>query len=237
MKVDKFGYMAEKDKVLDVIYNLMHSEFEIHSGSFNARFYMKTNKEADEDIKKIKDELKKKYNLNLDDFFNKYHEEIYKDPKFIDWCAIVDYLLYSYDKKEGVLSGYHIYEGEINEYYIKYSYNYHKYDIGKKYILQNFGSMNAYYKETAKILIKSFLANNYIFPEKDISKSYSVKHLFSSCYVINCNMEILETLLDEGEYYEFKQALNQDKPFDNFKINDNILQIYINCDDIKKYNL
>lgn len=239
MRVEKVSYRNYKDKVLDVVH-FLKNEREIFRWSFNNGFFRKSNEEANKEIKKIKKKLKEDYNIDLNDFFNKYKREIFNDPQFTNCCAILDYLLYTYDKNGSPLSGYYM-DDElypvIPEYYIKYNYNYAKYDIGKKFILQNFGDMDTYYKKTAELLIKSFLENEYIFPKKDISKSYSVKNIYGGCYLIYCDMKKLETLLDNDEYRIFTNALNRDKPFDNFTLNDNILQIYINCDDIKKYNL
>ena len=106
-------------------------------GSFMNDGYYKADYKSD--IKELNAYLIKSFNYNLDKFFDEYTKEIYSDNFFINQCGFLDALLYTYDQKFPL----------NDEFVIKYQYGYQNYDLGKKYLLQNFDTLEDFYFDCA----------------------------------------------------------------------------------------
>ena len=116
-------------------------------GSFMNDSYYKADYKSD--IKKLNDFLIKSFNYDLDKFFKEYDKEIYSDDFFVSQCGFIDALLYTYDQKYP-LSGFPLQKNTGNdEVVIKYEYGYQNYDLGKKYLLQNFNTLEDFYFDCA----------------------------------------------------------------------------------------
>lgn len=161
MKVSKFDYISKRNKVIEVINDLMYDDETISSNSFSAGGYKKRFLEYKEDIKKIEKELKKRYNIDLYDFIHEYEDEVFSDHLFTQQNALYDTLLYSYNKNKGILYGIKLSETDAVEHLIKYRYSYHNYDMGKRYLLQSYGSMKKYFYEAANNLLEALIVPEY----------------------------------------------------------------------------
>jgi hypothetical protein len=85
----------------------------------------------------------------------------------------MDAVLYKFDK-DFPLSG-----GEMNkevdyEFTIKYSYGYQNCDLGRKYLLQAFNSLEDFYKETAKVLVDVIIEDKKYKVTTDIDKKSTI---------------------------------------------------------------
>lgn len=122
--------------------------------SFKNGYYAKDYKKH---IDKLKKFIQNKLGYNLDDFMIKFKSKIYSDDFFTSNCGFIDALLYTYDSNfplsGDILQDY----GAGDEYVIKYDYGYDMYDLGRKYILQNYESLEDFYYDCA---IKYWSAEN-----------------------------------------------------------------------------
>jgi len=72
-------------------------------------------------------------------------DEILEDPLFISANGFMDYLIYTYDNSYPLSGNDCSDDGEEIE--IKFDYGYHNYDLGKKYLVQNFGTLSNYFEK------------------------------------------------------------------------------------------
>lgn len=230
MKVDKFDYKRYKDIVVDLIWKLMETN-RIYAGSFNNGFYRKSLKGADEQLKIVTDTLKN-FGIDLFDFIKKFEKEVFSDHSFTQSCAMMDYILYTYDKNKAELSGFKLKDSDFNEYYYKYSYGYYKYDMGKKYLMQSYDNLDDYFEDTAYKMIPSMLYDHSI-DESKLNDTFIVKR-HDKGYVIYCNLEFLKNIFKSGFKFFIEDIKNMEKMADSdLMINDNLLIIFINCENKK----
>jgi len=140
------------DEVVIAIDSFINKEFK-YPKSFKGGYY---SQDYEEDIKNLNKFLKSGLNIDLDTFMEKYKSEIYSDDFFTEHCGFLDSILYTYDNKF-LLSGNLIgdnYNEYVDENLIKYEYGYDMYDLGRKYILQNYDTLEDFYFESAKAFWK-----------------------------------------------------------------------------------
>lgn len=228
MKVDKFDYKRYKDIVVDIIWKLMGTD-RIYAGSFNNGFYFKSLKDANEQLKIITDTLKN-FGVDLFDFIKKFEKEVFSDHSFTQSCAMMDYILYTYDKNKAELSGFKLKHSDLNEYYYKYSYGYYKYDMGKKYLMQSYDNLDDYFKDTAHKIIPSMLYDHRI-DESKLKDTFVVKK-HKNGYIAYCNLELLKNIFkgDFNLFIEDIESMEKMSKNSYLIINDNLLRIFINCE-------
>lgn len=150
---------SSEDEYIDIVELI--TDFIETSKEYTKHFmndgYFKRNYQ--EDIKKLKTYLNK-HGVNLDYFMKEYKDEIYKDSFFTEQSGFLDTLLYVYDNKFP-LSGKIFDYGGGDEYLIKYFYGYDKYDLGRKYLLQNYKSVSDFYYDCANKFLNSYNIENY----------------------------------------------------------------------------
>lgn len=151
----KFTYKEQSKKILDIIGDFIEDNG--LKGSFTNHFKDKnTNKEINELLKILRTN-----NCDFQVFYQDYKEEILKDHGFIGDGYFLDLLLYKFEDKY-TIGGLSLDESELDEHVIKYKYGYYKYDLGKKYILQSYPTLEDYFYQTAKCFISSMLVGNEI---------------------------------------------------------------------------
>jgi hypothetical protein len=221
-KYDNFNYENTRNIIIDVIENLKHDDV-VYDGSFNSGFYKYSNDEVKKEINIIVNELKK-YNINLFNFIKEHENEVFTDHNFIDNSAIYDAILYEYDKNKAVLAGYEIDQLELDEFFIKYSYDYYKYDIGKKYLLQTYKNLDEYFRYTAEVMVPSLLEYLQYYGEFDGEKASIVKKCGNG-YTTFVNMKYMKEKRKEfSDLYSWKLP---------HRIKDDIMQIYVGNDSCK----
>lgn len=144
-------YNKIKNQILDIVeYNGEYGMY--FSDSFNGYSFVR---EGEKKFKKFLEILKNK-GINIDYFFSKYKNQIYNDTDFTWNNAIIDMLLYKYDKSH-LLSGTNANNstiGDWNEYgslerTLKYDYGWHTTNLGKKYLFQGYNKLIDFYKDVA----------------------------------------------------------------------------------------
>lgn len=134
------------DEIKNYISIFKKTELENNQSFMNGAYYRA---DYETDIKELNAYLIKSFNYNLDIFFDEYNKEIYSDDFFTQTCGFLDTLLYTYDQKYP-LGGFFLEKNTGNdEVVIKYDYGYQNYDLGKKYLLQNFDTLEDFYFECA----------------------------------------------------------------------------------------
>jgi hypothetical protein len=185
MKIHNFKYIDDKEIVIDTIYDI---EIKYYNISFSNMF----NKNLDHiesEIKRLKKELNNR-NFDLDKFMLDNKDIILKDDDFINNNGFMDILLYQYFKDDVSLSGYKLEDQNDEEFYIKYTYGYHNYNLGRKFILQSFDSIDDYFKETSEKFLNGLSDLNYI-KDKNIIKYFSEIKNISNCYVVFISIPLL----------------------------------------------
>lgn len=233
MNIDKFEYKAQKDKIISLIGELIDDDI-IPGVSFNFGYYKRNYDSIEEEYIKKTKELLSKNGIDLDKFFSQFKKQIYKDWQFTAVNAFYDSLLYYYDNKNGLLGGYKLSESEDKEYFIKYSYGYFNYDMGKKFILQSFNNLEDYYKETAERFLKGMSDKKDIIP-RDKLDLCSITKKYDNCYTIYVNLKYAYTFFDfSGPYKNYNYdrfiiEIKKDLGNTNYRIFDHILSIFIGC--------
>lgn len=226
MKIDKFEYKRIKEIILE--------NFE-SSISFMIGGYYSTNfSNVRKDILKIAEKLDVEYGIDLVTFFKNYNNEIYKDSDFISSCAFVDCLLYWYDSEKGILGGYKLKDSETEfskeEFVIKYKYGYCNYDLGKRYILQSYKSIEEYYEVTSKHFLYGLIESDWSLTSNkidEIVKKCSITKKYSdNSYVIYIHLRYLYFLLD-ATYPDDIDNLKDNLGPIKYYIFDHLLEIYI----------
>jgi len=238
MRINKFGYKITKEAILDVIVNL-ELEHEVESGSFCAGVYHQNLSELKKDINKIEKVLKNDYNIDLFKFMNDNKDEVFDDYEFSTHGALLDTILYLVDDKKGILSGNKLIDSEDEDYVFKYQYGFYNYDMGKRYILQSFDTLEDYYKSTAEKIMFSFFDTSYGCDDpEELKKSYIIKDVKVG-HIIFCDLRSVYMILDIKVRYSRKYLLDCDvfvkeieRDFGGEKvINDGVLEVYIGVDE------
>lgn len=237
MKIDKFEYKKGKDLILNTIYELSDMQ-KIDTGSFNLNYYKKNYNDLYKEIKLLIDELEEQ-NFDLMFFIKAYENKIFKDFDFTAHSAFMDTLLYYYDKYKGILGGVKLIDSDEIEYVFKYKYGYYNFDMGKKYILQSFNSIDNYYKVTANNFLLGLLSPGYESTSIGIFNKEQAANIIERCSIVkqygkgytiyvhlqNLYMEISKK--DNVSYDEFvRDILYEISPISH-RIFDNMLEIYI----------
>jgi len=156
----------------------------IFNGSFrNTHFLKNGQKEFEEFLKECKQN-----NFDVNYFMSTYISKAIQDNDLIYRSAIMDMLLYKYDKTHP-LSGSLLID-DIDNWdehgaIIKYNYNYHKLDLGKKYLYQSYDNLFKFYEETAKEFPLIFIQNGINYKIKqETKKIYLDLEYYSD--IINC---------------------------------------------------
>jgi hypothetical protein len=249
MKIDRFSYKTGKELILDHIEDI---DDEIDNSSFNNGYY----KRSYDDIKKnieLLEKILKEDGFNLREFFERYETQIFKDFDFTGHSAFMDTLLYWYDKDKGELAGMKLTDCSEIEYVIKYQYGYFNYDMGRRYILQSYPTMEDYYNVTAHKLLIGILWPDYSSTltddEFNLDRGNAIK-IAERCSIIKKHgegygifvhlkslyLELSKTTKSNIKYKEFIINLKQDLSNIPFKIYDDILEIMIGYDK-SKYEL
>ena len=156
------GFINEKSQNYDEVSGLISDFLELdeynHLDGHNfcvGGFY----KYSDEELSKIFKELDKylkENGIDFAEFYRNNKKDILKDNFYIS-DAFMDALLYQYDKSTelgGINMDCYEYASEL---IIKYDYGFQNYDMGKKWLLQNFDSLEEFYSLAAKNYIKSLI--------------------------------------------------------------------------------
>ena len=155
-KQKDFEYKAQSVKVLNLIEDFM-IENEYLKGSFTNRFKVQ---DSDKDIHRLLDFLKEN-GVDFQVFFQDYKNEILKDDRFTGDGYFIDLFLYHFDDSVPI-GGNLLEDGTLDEHVIKYQYGYYRYDLGKKFILQTYDTIEDYFFHTAQYYIVSILSGNEI---------------------------------------------------------------------------
>lgn len=243
MKIENFEYNAQKRIIFDVIDELS-DEGDISNNSFNqGGLYKEEFENIEQQIEILENELKKQ-KVDLFGFIKKYETEVFKDYDFTDRNGFVDCVLYKYDKNKGILSGIELIDSSEGEYFIKYSYGYHFYDMGKRFILQSFKNMMEYFNETAENLLIGLFsdeASNHVGNEVDVTiaqarkmrKKISIIKKYENGYIIYVNLFLFLNEIykcndkNHIEYNTFVDMLEKDLVEITYKKINNILLISI----------
>lgn len=237
MKIEKFNYKKGKDLIFDTIYELSHIG-KIEKGSFNINYFKKEYVDIKKEIKLLIDELKEK-NFDLMRFIEEYEDEVFKDFDFISNDAFMDTILYTYDKNKADLGGLKLIDSSEIEYVFKYKYGYYSFDMGKRYILQSFNTLDDYYKATANNFLLGLLSPDYsstsigIFNKKnalDIIERCSIVKQYDKGYTIYVHLEHLYIEVSKKDritYDEFVKDIENDISPISHRIFENILEIFI----------
>ena len=239
MKIDKFEYKKGKELILDTISELSETS-EIHVGSFNFGYYKKNYNDIKKEIELLSNKLKEQ-NFDLMSFIEEYENEVFMDFDFSAHSAFMDTLLYTYDKNKAELGGLKLIDSSEIEYVFKYKYGYYNFDMGKKYILQSFNTLDDYYKATANNLLLGLLSPDYsntsigIFDKEtaaNIVERCSIVKKYDKCFTIYINLTNLHLEIskkDRVSYDEFISDIELDINPINHRIFENILEIFIGC--------
>jgi len=241
MKVEKFDYNKTKNLIIDTISDI-EEEYDVENGNFQFGYYKKTYDEVKKDIDILISELKKN-GVNLSDFFKLYKNEIYKDYNFESHSAFMDAILYYFDKDKGILSGVKLEDSNEFEFLIKYKYGYYNYDMGKKFILQSYDDMDAYYQDTAEKLLLGLLSpegRNNIGDEftgtkdnaENIVEKCSIVKQYDNGFTIFIHLKSFMTELSKYsmakyDYSMFVDTLESDIDPIPYRIFDDLMQIFI----------
>lgn len=164
-----------------------------------------------------------------------HKDSIYSDYDFISNNGFIDAILYKYDKEKGILAGYRLDESPNEEYYMKYSYGYYKYDMGKNFILQSYNTMEDYYKDTAKLFLVGFFESMYGTDKEETLKNQIVKE-YKDGYVVFANLKQIFEDSQERHYQRFLEDVKSDmiRIVDYGNIINDILIITIN---VNRFNI
>lgn len=226
MKVDKFEYKRVKRIIFDTMEELEDDNI-IEKGSFEEGYFRNDLKDIIPQIDFLKLELKKK-NIDLFEFIKEYEDKVFKDNEFVYDSALMDTILYTYDKNKGILQVNKLIDSQPEEYFIKYQYEYYNYDMGRRFILQSFDSMEDYYETTAKHLLYGYISNNYGVGE-DVANDCSIIKKHGNGYTIYVHIRLLlnELELKSYTYDKFIDELESDMKPIPIKIQNGILEIFI----------
>lgn len=224
MKIDKFSYKQGKEIIIDVIDKLGDDKI-IPSSSF-IDMYNKKISEMEKDIEIIKNELLKK-GINLFQFIGEHEASVFSDQDFCARDALMDTILYLYDNEKGILGGNKLIDSEEEEYFIKYKYGYYNYEMGLRYLLQSFDSLDDYYKFTANTILYSYI-NSHFGGDKELINDSSIIKEYTKGYTVYCDLELLYSNIEIRTHYDnFVEEINEDLKEISHVINNNILEIYI----------
>lgn len=149
----EFTYKEKSKKILNIIGDFIENNG--LEGSFTNHFKEKdSDKEIDKLLKILRDN-----NCDFQIFYQDFKDEILKDHYFTGDGYFLDLLLYKFEDRYPI-GGLSLDENELDEHVIKYKYGYYKYDLGKKYILQTYSTLEDYFYQTATCFISSMLVGN-----------------------------------------------------------------------------
>jgi len=228
MKVDKFDYKKYKNIILDTIRDLDDQE-KIQIKSFTSKYYQLDFGDVKKQIKILIRDLQHQ-GVDLSKFMKDYKDQIYKDFDFVAHDAFLDSLLYWFDKEEGILSGLKLSDSYDEEFFIKYCYGYYNYDMGKRFILQSYNSLEEYYEETANRFLSGLFKRTFfdnVTP--NIIERCSIIRKYGNGYTIYAHLNALLLEIKSGVSYdnfikEIKDILGRSNAY---RIFDGILEIYI----------
>jgi hypothetical protein len=221
--------------VKEMIYDFMKANYIMDS--FTSGHYFRHS--GNEDVGMLRDYLKNK-GIILDKFMKDNWDIIIEDDFFISKNGFMDYLLYCYDKKYP-LSGNKMYEGDV---LTKYNYGYHNYDLGKKYILQNYTALKNYFNKFIEtyILSNQVDKNSYFIYDYDNSNVFlfiapSMSKIDSERLEEDFKMEPIE-IGDDIWFFNFGDLdiNNEDELADYYDYKEIVKELELKSN-VKKYNL
>lgn len=227
MKIDKFDYKRGKRIIFSTLDEL-EDESIIQKGSFEEGYFRNDLKDIQPQIDFFIMELKKK-GVDLYGFIKENEDRVFKDTDFSYYGALMDVILYTYDNKKGILQNNKLIDSQPEEYFIKYQYEYYRFDIGRRYILQSYDTMEDYYEDTAKKLLYGYISHTYGEDEEKVANECSVVKKYGKGYTIYVHIALLLKELDlkSYTYNKFIDELKSDlDPIPN-KIQNGILEIFI----------
>jgi len=234
-KFNSFNYIIIKDIIIDKIDELTEDGI-IPKSSFDYSFYRLNLQDANSYLDILQKELQKKQ-INLFKFISQYEDLVFDDDDFTYKNGFMDFILYTYDNTKGLLSGEKLINREIDTYYYKYTYGFHNYEMGKKYILQSFSSLDEYFKKVSETIIQSFLDTGFGFDVSSLIEDYMIIKKHNNGYVVYGDLLSIFAKINT----KFT-LLNYDDFEDNFRelkkysfIRDHILVFFVNCS-VKKDN-
>ena len=169
---------TEYNNVKELISNFLKKDINFYRSFESGKYYMRDN------YKKDLDEFYEYMNENgvlFDSFINKHYSKVFADDFFISSCGVMDTLLYQYNKKHPlsgcILKEKETYVDHICEIQFKYYYDYHRHDLGIKYLLQSYQSLEDFYFACAEHLCHDlFLSDTSVLSYdkdwQDITKSF-----------------------------------------------------------------
>jgi hypothetical protein len=169
-------------------------EGNIPASSFDNYFYANNSDDANSYLNILKKELQKK-KINLFKFISQYEDRVFNDDDFISKNGFMDFILYTYDDTKGILSGDKLIDRDVDTYYYKYTYGFHNYYMGQKYILQSFNSLDEYFKKVSETIIMSCLyamfGFNDIEEHKKLIKPYIIVKKHQKGYVVYADLQLI----------------------------------------------
>jgi hypothetical protein len=156
--------LSEEDKdfydVRDIIDNYIENNDLCRSFS-SGRYYKADYKKDIEDFKLYL----KGVDINFDIFIKRHWNRVFSDDFFVENNGFLDSLLYQYNQAYPIGGRYELDQLEQGnpacEHIMKYDYGYHKFDLGRKYILQSYETIADYFFACAQLLGKELFDSDY----------------------------------------------------------------------------
>ncbi|MCK9416633.1 hypothetical protein M0Q97_08260 [Candidatus Dojkabacteria bacterium] len=230
LKINEYNSDLTYNDFKEKINNFLDTNKEIH-GSFAHGHYFE--RDYLNHIKKLNNFL----NGELDYYMDKYYNKIFNDNFFIESCGFLDTLLYHYDNSYYLSGmGFDDSNNDGGEYMIKYHYGYQKYDLGKKYLEQNFGTLENFYAECAKNFAKIISEAGYMQILDPNSFSKVINTDVFVCGTHN-NDEYFYDYLKENKFkFDYIKELNTYIIYFGIKTHYSLKEITKYAEDIKMYN-
>jgi len=192
-------FLNENSDEYEILKSKLIKIVDLFKGSFRNTYFLRTGKD---EFQEFLEECEQD-NFDVDYFMSNYISKAIQDNDLVYHSAIMDMLLYKYDKKHplsGALLTDDIGSWDDNGAIIKYNYNYHKLDLGKKYLYQSYDNLSEFYKESANQFPLSFMQRHIDFkikleseklfsPKSNIIEYYSDVVNFKNYYASIINLK------------------------------------------------
>jgi len=182
-------YKNLKKEILDIA--------QYFKGSFRNYHFLST---GESQFKEFLEEFKED-NVDVDYFMSKYIKTAINDDDFNCHGALMDMLLYKYDKLfplSGSLLSDDLDDWDEDGAIIKYNYNYHTLELGKKYLYQSYDDLSEFYRDCAKQFPNYFFQ---YYTKYELKKDYDILPYYSDI-IIHKNYSVciidLKLLCDEN---------------------------------------
>lgn len=175
----------------------------------------------EEDVKEFKKYMKD-HDFDFDIFMKRYKTKIFSDNFFTHNCGLMDEFLYYYDNKfplSGSLVTDHEGTDLADELLIKYNYDYQDLDLGKKFILQSYNTLEDFYFACAESYCISIFLGQGNFQHdlnwrnntnENIDTKYDLEVFSKPVRYKNCSI----SFIDLEKLYEF--VIDGNMPYDRF---------------------